>query len=63
MLMRILKDKSGKRKIVFLSQVDKDYLIYMNSDVWITPELKRFKRDLLRRAREKSIEKNSENWN
>ena len=59
MPMRTLKDKSGKKKIVFLTQVDMDYLIYMNSDAWITPELKRFKRDLLKRAGEKSIDK----WN
>ena len=58
MPMITLKDKSGKKEIVFLTQADKDYLIYMYSDVWITPELKRFKRDLLKRAGEKSIEKN-----
>ena len=45
--MNTLQDESGKRKIVFLSQADKDVLIYMYSDVWITPELKRFKNDLL----------------
>jgi len=45
--MNTLQDESGKRKIVFLSQEDKDYLIYMSSDVWITPELKRFKNSLL----------------
>jgi hypothetical protein len=45
--MKTLQDESGKRKIVFLSQEDKDYLIYMSSDVWITPELKRFKNSLL----------------
>ena len=45
--------ESGERKIVFLSQADKEILIYMNTDVWITPELKRFKNDLLERVREK----------
>jgi len=45
---------SGKREIVFLSQADKEILIYMNTDVWITPELKRFKNDLLERVREKN---------
>lgn len=45
--MRVLQDESGKRKIVFLSREDKDILIYMSSDVWITPELKRFKNSLL----------------
>jgi hypothetical protein len=45
--MRSLQDETGERKIVFLSQDDKDGLIYMNSDIWITPELKRFKNELL----------------
>jgi len=53
--MRPLRDESGTRKIVFLSQSDKDILIYMSSDVWITPELKRFKDDLLERAGDKSF--------
>jgi len=48
--MRNLLDETGKRKMVFLSQTDKDYLIYLSSDVWITPELKRFKNDLLERV-------------
>jgi hypothetical protein len=48
--MRTLLDKRGKRKIVFLSRTDKDFLIYMSSDVWITPELKKFKNDLLERV-------------
>ena len=52
--MRTLLDKRGKRKIVFLSQTDKDFLIYMSSDTWITPELKRFKNDLLERAGKKA---------
>jgi len=51
--MRTMLSDSGKRKIVFLSQADKEILIYMNTDVWITPELKRFKNDLLERVREK----------
>ena len=48
--MRNLLDETGKRKMVFLSQTDKDYLIYLSSDVWITPELKGFKNDLLERV-------------
>ena len=52
--MGTLVDETGKRKIVFLSQTDKDFLIYMSSDVWVTPELKRFKNDLLERAGKKS---------
>ena len=47
--MRTLQDENGKRKIVFLSQDDLEFLIYMSSDVWITPEVKRFKNDLLER--------------
>jgi len=45
--MKVLQDESGMRKIVFLSQEDKNILIYMSSDAWITPELKRFKNSLL----------------
>ena len=58
--MRTLQDETGKREIVFLTQTDKDFLIYMSSDIWITPELKRFKNDLLERAGEKSLKKNSD---
>jgi len=49
-LMNTLQDASGTKKIVFLTQEDKDFLIYMCSDVWITPEIKRFKNDLLEKA-------------
>ena len=48
--MKCLMDENGIRKIVFLSQRDKDFLIYMSSDVWITPELKRFKSEILERV-------------
>lgn len=58
--MRSLNDETGKRKIVFLSQDDKDFLIYMNTDIWITPELKRFKNDLLERAQQKDF--NADDW-
>ena len=51
--MRLIHDELGRSEIVFLSQSDKDFLIYMNTDIWITPELKRFKNDLLERAGEK----------
>jgi hypothetical protein len=53
--MRTLQDEMGKRKIVFLSQDDMDVLIYMNSDVWITPELKRFKNELLEKAQVRDL--------
>ena len=52
--MKVIQDENGKREIVFLSQNDKEFLIYMTTDVWITPELKRFKKDLLERAGEKA---------
>jgi len=58
--MRPLRDESGTRKLVFLSQTDKDILIYMRSDVWITPEVKRFKDDLLERAGERNISNDTE---
>lgn len=58
--MRTLMDEAGRRKIVFLSQDDKDYLIYMSSDVWITPEVKRFKNDLLKEVWAKSNNSDSD---
>ena len=48
--MRVMQDERGWGEIVFLSQSDKDFLIYMNTDIWITPEVKRFKNELLERA-------------
>ena len=58
--MKTLLDETGKRKLVFLTQSDKDFLIYMSNDAWITPELKRFKNDLLERVREESLKTNSD---
>jgi hypothetical protein len=58
--MKSLQDETGKKKLVFLTQSDKDSLIYMSNDVWITPELKRFKKDLLDRVREESLKINSD---
>jgi len=52
--MRTRLDSTGKRKIVFLSQTDLEVLIYMFSDAWITPELKRFKKEILDRAEGKN---------
>lgn len=60
--MRSLQDETGKRKIVFLSRADKDFLIYMNTDIWITPELKRFKNDLLERAQLKDFNTDTDDW-
>jgi hypothetical protein len=51
--MRVQHDEVGRRGMVFLSQIDKDFLIYMNTDIWITPEIKRFKNKLLEKAGEK----------
>ena len=53
--MRTLQDETGKKKIIFLSQDDKDFLIYMNNDIWITPELKRFKNELLEKAQVRDL--------
>jgi len=53
--MKTLQDETGKRKIEFLSREDLDTLIYMSSDVWITPELKRFKNELLEKAQVKKL--------
>lgn len=58
MHMRNLRDETGKKKLVFLTQIDKDFLIYMSTDAWITPEVKRFKNDLLERVREESLKTN-----
>ncbi len=60
MHMRYLRDETGKRKLVFLTQSDKDFLIYMSTDAWITPEVKRFKNELLNRIREDSLKTNSD---
>lgn len=53
--MRTLQDKTGQTKIEFLSREDLDFLIYMSSDVWITPELKRFKNEILEKAQVKKL--------
>ena len=58
--MKTLQDEKGERKIVFLSQKDKDVLIYMYSDAWITPEIKRFKNSLLERVQAESMNKDSD---
>jgi len=52
--MNSLQDETGKRRLVFLTQSDKDFLIYMCTDAWITPELKTFKNELLERVRKES---------
>ena len=45
--MKIRINSQGKKEIIFLSQNDLDLLIYMTGDVWITPEIKRFKNEIL----------------
>lgn len=47
--MRTRQNKYGKKEIVFLSVTDMEILIYLTSDIWITPELKRFKNEILNR--------------
>jgi len=51
--MRNLAEKNGERKIVFLTQTYLEILIYTCNDVWITPEVKKFKRKLLERTGKK----------
>ncbi len=58
--MRNLQDETGRRTLVFLTQSDKDFLIYMSTDAWITPEVKRFKNELLDRVREESLKMKSD---
>lgn len=58
--MRPLQDETGKRRLAFLSQADKEFLIYMTSDIWITPEIKQFKNDLLERAKLEDYKTDSE---
>lgn len=48
--MKTTMHSNGKKEIVMLSRTDLEILIYMTSDAWITPELKRFKKDILERA-------------
>ena len=48
--MKTSRHSHGTREIVMLSRTDLEILIYMTSDVWITPEIKRFKKEILARA-------------
>jgi len=50
--MKTFINDCGEEEIRFLSQADLDILIYMNSDIWITPEIKRFKNEILIRLGE-----------
>lgn len=52
--MRTFINKHGKEEILFLSRTDRDILIYMNTDIWITPELKKFKKGILERLEKKT---------
>lgn len=45
--MKTRINSQGKKEIIFLSRNDLDMIIYMTSDVWITPEIKRFKNEIL----------------
>lgn len=59
--MKIKMNSKGKKEIVFLSRTDLEMLIYMTSDVWITPELKRFKNEILEKAGVSKTGKNRNN--
>ena len=48
--MKTWMSTNGKKGMVFLTRTDMDILIYMTSDVWITPEIKRFKKEILRKG-------------
>jgi len=45
--MRSKSERDGKTELVLLSQEDLEILIYMMSDIWITPDLRRFKNEIL----------------
>ena len=45
--MKTRINSQWKKEIIFLSKDDLDMLIYMTSDVWITPEIKKFKNEIL----------------
>ena len=45
--MRSNDKRDGGTELVPLSQEDLEILIYMMSDIWITPELRRFKNEIL----------------
>ena len=45
--MRSKYERDGKTELVLLSQEDLEILIYMMSDIWITPDLRRFKNEIL----------------
>jgi hypothetical protein len=49
--MKTIVNKQGRRIIVFLSRTDMELLVYTTSDIWITPELKKYKREILERVR------------
>jgi hypothetical protein len=49
--MRITNERSGQDGIVFLSREDMEFLIYMTSDIWVTPESNRFKNEILHKAK------------
>ena len=45
--MKNSQSKKVQRDLVFLSKEDLEILIYMTSDIWITPKIKRFKQEIL----------------
>jgi len=50
--MQTYMNQDGKEEILFLSQTDMEILIYVYGDIWTTPELLRFRKEILRRLEE-----------
>ncbi len=48
--MKMTENKRFGRGLKPLSREEMNFLIYMTSDIWITPEIRRFKNDLIDRA-------------
>jgi hypothetical protein len=55
--MRTNSASSEKREMVFLSQTDLEVLIYMCTDAWITPDLKKFKNEILEKVEKENPRK------
>ncbi len=45
--MMKMSNRSGRKgSLDFLTREEMEILIYMTSDIWITPDVKRFKREI-----------------
>ena len=47
--MKASKRAGTRGGMTLLGQEDMEILVYMTSDIWITPEIKRFKHEILNR--------------